>query len=304
MALTFPSDLSERYYFDLKFKTYSRPSPYTGKVNLGTPAIGPGGGLSNLLGSAIGTPVPSGGSIRLPIPANISDTQRLSWQQAENIGGLTEVATDLVTGQGDAAIGGATSQLGNFISEFSKGFQGFVKSGALVNTGDAAAYFMQKAGLALNPVLTQMFKHPEFKEHSFTWRLAPETQYESQTLQNIINTIKQQSLPDIVAGGAFFTYPSIAMIQIFSGANGSLYNFQPAVITAVTANYAPMGVPSFFAGTNAPTMVELTINLLEIILNTRSNMNHENVSGFDFSLGGIGTDVLTQKALSKVTSIL
>lgn len=289
MPLKFPANLSDRYYFDLQFKTYSRPSPYNGKVNLGNPA---------------GMAARSGGHIRLPIPSNLVDNQRLSWQQASNVGALTEVLVDGIHGDVESMFGGLGSQFANIAAQFSQEFRRLVQRGGIVDTGDAAAYLMQKSGIALNPALTQMFKHPEFKEHSFSWRLAPETPLESDTLQNIINTIKEQSLPDIAAGGAFFSYPAIAMIQIFSGANGNLYNFQPAVITSVSTNYAPMGVPSFFAGTNAPTIVELSINFLEIILNTRSNMNRENVSGFDFSLGGIGTNNLTKKALSKVTSIL
>lgn len=289
MALTFPADLTERYYFDLKFKTYSRPSPYTGKVNLGTPAAFAAG---------------SSGNIRLPVPSNVIDTQRLAWQQGENIGGLTEAVADGVTGEMDTFVGGLASQLGFIGSQLSSIIKNGIQTGALVNVGDAVAYGLQRAGLSMNPVLTQMFKHPEFKEHSFTWRLAPESATESYILQQIVNTIKEQSLPDTVAGGAFFSYPAIAMIQIHTGNNGSLYNFQPSVITSVSANYAPMGVPSFFAGTNAPTMVELSINLIEIILNTRSNMNGQLVSGFDFSLGGIGNDTLKRQGLEFVKKLL
>jgi hypothetical protein len=289
MALIFPADLPERYYFDLKFKTYSRPSPYTGKVNLSAPAL---------------FAAQSGGNIRLPVPANIVDTQRLAWQQAENIGGIAEAVADGITGQMDEFLGGIVSQLGYVGSQFSSMLKNGVQRGVLLNTGDIAAYALQRAGLAMNPVLTQMFKHPEFKEHSFSWRFAPERPQESAILQLIINTIKEQSLPDVASGGAFFSYPAIAMIQIYTGNNGSLYNFQPSVITSVSANYAPMGVPSFFSGTNAPTMVDLSINFLEIILNTRSNMNHENVSGFDFSLGGIGNDRLKQQAINSVRSLL
>lgn len=286
MPLTFPVDLPQRYYFDLKFKTYSRPSPYSGKVNLSTPALGA---------------AQSGGNIRLPVPANIIDSQRLAWQQDNSTGGLVEMAADGVTGELDAAGAGLSNVLGGFLGGVSADIKSITNKWTYLNTGDAAAYAMQRAGLAMNPVLTQMFKHPEFKEHSFTWRLAPETANESAVLQQIINTIKEQSLPDAAFGGAFFSYPAIAMIQIHTGNNGSLYNFQPSVITSVTANYAPMGVPSFFANSNAPTMVELSISLIEIILNTRSNMNGQLVSGFDFSLSNsIGNSTLKNQALALV----
>ena len=85
-------------------------------------------------------------------------------------------------------------------------------------------------------------------------------------------------------------------------------------------NWAPSGVPSFFAGSNAPTIVQLDISFVEIILNTRSNFqkgsvagdvagsfNFENSgpgagtssSGFNFSLG-----TAVQSATDKVNSEL
>ena len=104
----------------------------------------------------------------------------------------------------------------------------------------------------------------------FTWKFAPDTPDESQDLENIINTIQYNALPDVEADGAFFDYPSIALIRIHNGGK-DLYQIQECVVTNVTANYAPNGVPSFFAGTSLATEIQLTISLVEIILNTRKN---------------------------------
>ena len=268
MPLKFPNDLTEKYYFDLKFKTYSRPDPFSGTINLGEPATNASTGS---------------GDIRLPIPSNIVDTQRLAWKQEENIDGLPGATMSVEGGNSDLVSG--ITRVGAY--ELAKAASAGVSAATLGSrsVGSPADLALQKMGLALNPVLTQTFKHPEFKEHHFSWTLAPEDEIESSTLQSIIDTIKMQSLPDIAFGGAFFKYPSIAMIRIFTGVNKNLYNFQPCVVTSFSVNYAPRGVPSWFGKTNAPVMVTLDVTFLEIILNTRKNANGGNVSGFSWSIG-------------------
>lgn len=279
MALTFPTDLSDRYFFDLRFVTYSRPNPFSGQINLLQPASDAS---------------PGSGNIRLPVPSNMVETQKLVWQQEENLDGIAGVTVSTLTGDVAGIQAGLSKMSGDLFKAASSAVENVIGSRI---AGSPSEYTFQKSGLALNPVLTQTFKNPEFKVHAFSWTLAPETKYESYAIQQIVDTIKQQSLPDIALGGAFFKYPSIAMVQIHTGNNGELYKFQPAVITSVTVNYAPTGIPSFMAGTNAPTLVKLDITLLEIILNTRSNSGLGNVLGYDFSLGGIGNDALKQKGL-------
>jgi hypothetical protein len=291
VALKFPSDLTDRYYFDLKFVTYSRPNPFSGKINLGSPAIGA---------------APGSGNLRLPIPAHMVDSQTLKWVQDENLDGLIGASVDFVSG--DLAESGANAlNQGGRLMEMLSNAARFASYGAL---GDLMGYTLQKSGLALNPVLTQTFKHPEFKSHQFSWRLAPGTRGETRVLQTIIDTIKHNALPDIAAGGAFFTYPSIAMIQIHTGNNGPLYNFQPCVVQNITVNWAPQGVPSFLVETNGPTMVQIDLTLIEIILNTRSNSgtnagkNIVGFEGFDLSLGSIGSSVLRNQELATLRKFL
>lgn len=289
MALNFPRNLSDKYYFDLKFVKYRRPNPYSGKINLSAAA--------GSFGGAEGT-----GGVRLPIPAHMVDSQTLKWVQEENIDGMTGVAGNLAGSIGSMTTGdllGAGSKMGDALAGFgtniahtaagwSQVMQQALSRTTGVNMGDPAALFLQSAGLALNPVLTQTFKHPEFKQHQFSWRLAPRTIDESAVLQQIVELIKFNSLPDIVGGGMFYSYPSLALIDIHTGNNGSLYNFQPAVVQNVTVNWAPTGVPAFFAGTNAPTEVQIDVALIEIILNHRSNyLGVNDMSNFNVSLGNL-----------------
>jgi hypothetical protein len=296
LALTFPSDLSSKYYFDLKFMTYSRPNPFSSTVNLSAPAksIIPGAG-----GAAPATLAGSNG-IRLPIPGNLVNTQKLDWQQANNVGGVAEAGFYAVQGKGDSAAGALARSITGMVKQGSDD----VSSMLWGQAGNPLQFAMQLSGLAMNPVLTQMFKNPEFKVHQFSWTLAPESDEETYVLQEIIDTINENALPDTSAGGAFFTYPSIAMVQIVSGAYGNLYNIQPAVVTSVTANFTPKGMYAPFVGTNGPVEVSIDLTLLEIVLNTRSNYKGGNVSGFDFTLGGALSSAVKTLGLQAIEAVL
>jgi hypothetical protein len=132
-------------------------------------------------------------------------------------------------------------------------------------TGASTAEMLQLGGLAQNPFLTVLFKSPNFKKHQFSWKLAPNNAQESNTIRDIVNTFKSNMLPAMApnAGGTLLTYPNIAIISLYPD-ESFLYKFKPCVIESMDVNYAIGGQPSFFKGTNAPTIVQISINLLEI----------------------------------------
>lgn len=294
VMLQFPKDLTPDYYIDIKFKKYSRPDAFTGKINLTAP-------------SPFASDVGPVDQIHLPIPANLIDSQTLKWSAQNGLAG--QFISDVINGQsgnlardttaaavgkmGQEAIAGAIGQLA--LSTIGSGFSQGMAAGIAqsINAGVAgiAQGVLQNAGVALNPILTQMFDFPEFKTHEFAWILSPDNADESYVLKQIINAFKYNSLPSLVEGGVFFGYPNIALINLWNGINDDLYRFQPSVITNVTVNWAAGGSPSFFANTKQPTLVEIRVAFLEIILNSRQSMISD-VTGNDFSVkGAIGSTV-------------
>ena len=92
---------------------------------------------------------------------------------------------------------------------------------------------------------------------------------ESKSIENIIRLFKYHSLPSTsaaTAGSGLYGYPETLTIKLFTGNKDQyLYKFKPCVVQTMSVNYAPNG-PSFYRGTRAPTAVELSINLVEIEL--------------------------------------
>jgi hypothetical protein len=53
-----------------------------------------------------------------------------------------------------------------------------------------------------------------------------------------------------------------------------MYEFKTAVIKNVTINFAPDNIPSFYAGTGAPTHIDFKVDLLETTIHTRNDYPH------------------------------
>lgn len=282
--LKYPRDLSDKYYLSITFYRYSRPDPFASLVK-----------LVPLLASD-----QKSGTIFLPIPSNLKNSLDLKWRQTSINPGV-EAAGDVIPFGGDgrggfspgvgaasaiAATKGGAELLSYFGSaaytsymngDLKEGQDGYRHPGTYTETfqnfaTDLTRNILQRNGLALNPILTQQFSNPEFKQHHFSWKFSPDYTEESTSLKNIIDIIDTQSKPTAEAQGIFFGYPSIAKVSIVTGEPGKeLYKIQPSVVTNLTVNYAPQGVPSFFAGTHEPNMMQMDLSLLEIVLNTRQN---------------------------------
>ena len=81
----------------------------------------------------------------------------------------------------------------------------------------------------------------------------------------VILAFKANMLPAIApgSGGIFLTYPNMAAITFYP-AQDFLYKFKPCVVRNFRVNYADGGMPSFFRRTNAPTLVSISVDLIEI----------------------------------------
>jgi hypothetical protein len=121
------------------------------------------------------------------------------------------------------------------------------------------------AGVAANPFLTLLFKSPTFKTHTFSWKLAPNNIEESVQLQKIVNMFRKHMLPSLAnsGGGTLLSYPDIVQVNLFPNEE-FLYKFKPCIVESMSVNFAPTSSPSFFKNSNAPTEVQLSINLKEI----------------------------------------
>ena len=246
--LMFPSDLVDpsadrNFYMGIQFMEYQRRSIFNQPF------------LSAL------------GGIRLPIPNNLEDRMDVNFDSSAKDEPTQGAAIEAgIRGRnGAGSSGGIMSSIGQSIAGGLGGAAVGLASSAGTAAGLNVATALQLGGLAQNPFLTVLFNAPTFKRHQFSWKLTPNSEQESNTIREIIQTFKSNMLPAMApnAGGTLLTYPNMAIISLYPDET-FLYKFKPCVIESLSVNFAAGGTPSFFKNTNAPTQVKIDVNLLEI----------------------------------------
>jgi hypothetical protein len=246
----FPSDLeSYKFYITFDFRKFTRRD-ITDRA-----FYGPG----------------ASGTVRLPIPANMVDTSAVNWEGDTSLNPVLGSIID--TG---ARLKNTNDSSASTKQQLQTTLENLIKKGGLLAesplallakgyalTGAAEAV----AGVAINPFMTVLFQSPTFKRHRFQWAFMPQSKDETDTLRNILARFRLNMLPSLngaagVATGLLLNYPNMCYVTLLPN-NKDLYKFKPCVITNASINYAPSG-PSFFGSTQAPTMVILTVDLLEM----------------------------------------
>lgn len=182
--------------------------------------------------------------IILPIPRKLNENQVLSWSEKS--------LTDIVSGFG------ARNRANGIANRVLRGRVGQLVSGAANLTRLTSAV----TGITVNPFVFIYFDRPQFKRYSLTWTLAARNQEESESIRNIVLKLKERSSPTIAR--FFMRYPDIINIGFYPDNVFGMLPMKKCVIESVGVDYTPSG-PSFF-DSNAPTLVNLTINLKEIEL--------------------------------------
>lgn len=188
-----------------------------------------GGGGGGFMGAS---------SIKLPLPKRINDSQNIMWNEDSLLRAGADIANRAVPGIGGGLASAAAS---------------------------AVPALEAAAGEAVNPFQFMYFRRPAYKEHQLSWTLAANTKRESDNLKEIIKECKKASLPEGRGnlGGFGLPYPKVALITLYP--KEYLFDFKPCAILAVQVDHTGSGQPSFF-NSGAPTVVNLTLHLKEIVL--------------------------------------
>jgi hypothetical protein len=151
------------------------------------------------------------------------------------------------------------------------GFEGAIGDYAAKLTNGAFTQAAQQLGDIANPFLTMLFKGVSFRSHIFQWKLAPTSQQESDNLFAISRIFRKAQLPDVsgdsAASSFILKYPTIIWPEFMSASY--LYQFNPCIIEDIVINYAPSNTPSFFGASKAPVEATLTLQLKEIVYDTK-----------------------------------
>ena len=257
------------------------------------------GALGALLGQniQIGSSL-LGGTIRLPMPSNLSTDYNPQYSAETQLGpalgmALKPIERDMY---GMGSMGNSASNGTNLnglspaaqaaaIAGLAGGAATGVAVAGLQSTLGGADTFGALAkiagGVAVNQHKIVLFTGVNFRDHQFSWKLSPKNREESDAIKKIIDMFTYYSHPEFIAGGLFFKYPEFFKIKFRHPQY--LFELQPSVCTDIRVNFHGQGYAGYIrdadgGGIPAPVEVELALTFKEVEIITKKELN-ANMSG-------------------------
>lgn len=263
-GLVFPSGLTD-YYIRFQFVEYKRRNAdESAKVTIGN-------------------------TIYLPLPSNLEEafSMNISDKSAASILGFNIGFAEDAIREAVSSQEGAKAQLSELGKQLQQAGESKIKLNDIAVTagrlaagaGDTlvpgfsniASFYERIFGVSVNPFLAMQFEGVNLRSHTFRFKLAATDENESRTIRDIIKEFKTRMHPELSSGGLLFKYPDVARVA-FGPNKDNLYPILDCFVESISVNYAPSGVPAFFAGTKEPVEIDLTVNLKEIRPITREDI--------------------------------
>jgi hypothetical protein len=227
------------------------------------------------------------GSVVLPIPNNISDTNSMDW--GSNSMNALEAALAA------AAFTGITGGIGKGVQSFGESMKAFVgedKSGKALGAtfaagavgGNSAAILSRADGAVINPNLELLFNGPQLRPFNFTFKLAAREKRESEQIIKILNFFKRGSSAIKTESNLFLKAPHTFSIQyLHMGQGGEDHPFigriKECALQSITTSYTPEGQYATF---NDGVMVSYQITMQFQELEPIFNSDYEGLSGIGY----------------------
>lgn len=257
-------------------------------------------------GSSIGSLESVLGTVFLPMPNTISDSNNVVWGD-DAMGNLSAAIAAQTTSQ--LAAGGATALAGavagtvvpgsdgllgkallakNLYDLITKGAGGQELIGLLGSEGisrilkfqglglEAESILARGAGIVPNSNLELLFQSPTLRKFTFTYRLSPRSAEEAKSVRKIIRFFKQGMAAKKMRGksGAasfFLGTPNVFKLE-YRSANrpiDAVNKFKTCALTSFSCNYTPDGLwASYEKGQPVSTIMNMSFDELEPIYDT------------------------------------
>ena len=224
------------------------------------------------------------GSIILPIPAQLTDSNSANWKSG-NMNFMQEqglgAAKDLMGGDAE----GAGRRINDVISGATGGLvKDYFATQALNSLGgnmSLEAVMARSSGQIINPNMELLFSGPNLRQFSFQFKFTPRFQREAQTIRTIMKAFKRNMAPK-GAGGTMLKTPNIFEIQYIGKARQYLNRIKMCALQNVGINFTGDGTfVTYKDGSPISSMMTLQFQELTPVYN-------EDYAGYDDNSDGVG----------------
>ena len=214
------------------------------------------------------------GTVILPIPGGISDSNSVSWG-TDKMGPVeTAMANLALTGieGGFGAMADKAAAMANDIKNNDKKVKEALKSGiAGMASGTGAQLLTRTTGQILNPNMELLFKDPSLRPFTFTWKLAARSRQEANSIIKIINFFKRGMAPQTEGANLFLKSPwTWELTYMHKGREHKYLNkFKECAMNSITTQYTPDGnYASFESGHMTAYSITMSFTELEPVFSS------------------------------------
>jgi hypothetical protein len=192
------------------------------------------------------------GTITLPIPGGISDTNTVSWQQdtLDTIAkGFASVAQAGIVAGPDAAADAGKKSLKGALGDGGGAAEAKITS-KFVEMAIGVNVLGRQYGAVDNPNMELLFSGPSLRSFSFTFKLSPRSEPEAIAVKTIIRSFKQAMSAKRSESTLLLKSPFTFAISYISGDKQHPYlnKFKECALTNCSVNYTPYGTYMTYAG--------------------------------------------------------
>jgi len=229
------------------------------------------------------------GSVVLPIPSGISDTNSCEW------GSDSMNAAEAFTA--NAALTGITKGIGEMVDKIADGVGGSAKSpdvktgfaglfAGLAVGGSSRQILQRTEGAVLNPNMELLFNGPTLRPFSFTFKMSARSKKEAEQIIGIIRFFKQGMSPQKSESNLFLKSPNTFKIQyLHLGENGKDHPYigriKECALQSVVVSYTPeQQYATFYDGVMVSYEMQMQFTELEPIFNDDYPKDNDASIGF------------------------
>jgi hypothetical protein len=229
------------------------------------------------------------GTVILPIPGGIQDTNSVQWA-GQNMNaleaGLADLALSGITGGADKFFGNLQQQADRIRGGNSEVSTAVAAAFAGAASGTGGQLLTRTTGAVINPNLELLFSGPALRTFSFQFKLNAREAAESKEIVKILRFFKQGSAAQKSNSHLFLKSPHTFQIQYLhrgpSGEDNPFMNkIKECALQSVAVNYTPEGNYATFPD-GEMTSYELTLQFseLEPVFNNDYENDNDTTIGF------------------------
>jgi hypothetical protein len=244
------------------------------------------------------------GSVSLPMPNNITESNETGWGSNE-LSTLSAAAMGAAVKGADALTNldgmGLINQLGDLggglrssgakdtITKLLTLRAGSAVVGKLGLNVDPKAYLARATGTVVNPNLELLFQGPKLRSFSYQIKMSPRNKEDAEAIRKIIKFFKKGMAPQrgqLGTNGFFLGAPNVFQIQFFSGTTElkSMGQLKMCALTNFTVDYTPDGsyavIGDSSAGGSQPVSTNITLAFSELIPTYEDDYGADDHTGF------------------------